>query len=394
MKFTDQARVYIRAGAGGNGCISFRREKFIEYGGPNGGDGGKGGNIIVKCVDNLNTLVDYKFQQHFKAGGGQHGMGSNCQGRNGDNKVLLLPLGTQIYADDNETLLADLTVSGQEVLLLLGGNGGWGNARFKSSTNQAPNHANPGQPAQEAHIRLRLKLIADGGIIGMPNAGKSTFLSVISNARPKIAGYPFTTLYPNLGVAEIDNSRFVLADIPGLIEGAGDGRGLGDRFLGHVERTSVLLHLLDGTEENVVKNYQIIRQELKKYNPDIAAKAEIIALNKCDSMTDADIEFKKRQLENVTNKQVYLLSGVAKTGLDAILRALHVIITEHKRIARELAQNEDNSKDVPYNKQGIISNYTIEKMEIFNSHLPQEDDEDGKVFDQEEDGVECIYVKG
>ena len=394
MKFTDQARVYIRAGAGGNGCISFRREKFIEYGGPNGGDGGKGGNVIVRCVDNLNTLVDYKFQQHFKAGNGQHGMGSNCQGRNGDNKVLLLPLGTQIYADDNETLLADLTVSGQEVLLLLGGNGGWGNARFKSSTNQAPNHANPGQPAQEAHIRLRLKLIADGGIIGMPNAGKSTFLSVISNARPKIAGYPFTTLYPNLGVAEIDNSRFVLADIPGLIEGAGDGRGLGDRFLGHVERTSVLLHLLDGTEENVVKNYQIIRQELEKYNPDIAAKSEIIALNKCDSMTDADIEFKKRQLENVTNKQVYLLSGVAKTGLDAILRALHVIITEHKRIAREHAQNEDNSKDVPYNKQGIISNYTIEKMEIFNSHLPQEDDEDGEIFDQEEDGVECIYVKG
>jgi len=341
-------------------------------------------------------LVDYKFQQHFKAGNGQHGMGSHCQGKNGNDKILLLPLGTQIYADDNETLLADLTIAGEEVLLLRGGNGGWGNARFKSSTNQAPKHANPGQPAQEAHIRLRLKLIADGGIIGMPNAGKSTFLSVISNARPKIAGYPFTTLYPNLGVAEIDNDRFVLADIPGLIEGAGDGRGLGDRFLGHVERTSVLLHLLDGTEDNIVENYKIIRKELEKYNPEIAAKPEIVALNKCDSISDEDIKEKQSKLAEVTGQKIYLLSGVAKTGLDAILRELNSIIRDHKQKIHEaqLAEHDD-ANDIKNNKQGIISDYTIEKMAFMNAHLPQGDDDDEGIFDIEDDnGVECIYVKG
>lgn len=393
MKFTDKARVYIRSGAGGNGCISFRREKFIEYGGPNGGDGAKGGDVIARCVQNLNTLVDYKYQQHFKAKNGQHGMGSNRDGKKGEDKILLLPMGTQIYADDDETLLADLTCPGQEILLLRGGNGGWGNARFKSSTNQAPRHANPGQPAQEAHIRLRLKLIADAGIIGMPNAGKSTFLSVISNARPKVAGYPFTTLYPNLGVATTDGNTFVLADIPGLIEGAGEGRGLGDRFLGHVERTSVLLHLLDGTEDEVVKNYKIIRQELEKYSPEMLDKKEVIALNKCDSMTPSDIEFKKRQLENITNQPVYLLSGVAKTGLDAILRVLYSEVALHKSemLAEREQENEAEIAMAFNNKQGIISEYTVEKMAFMNSHIAQDDAE---IFDEDDDyGTECIYVK-
>jgi GTPase len=389
MKFTDQARVYIRAGAGGNGCVSFRREKFIDQGGPNGGDGGRGGDIIAKCVNNLNTLVDYKFQQHFKADNGQHGMGSNCHGKSGEHKILLLPIGTQIYADDNETLLADLTVVGQEILLLKGGNGGWGNTRFKSSINQAPEHANPGQPAQEAYIRLRLKLIADSGIIGMPNAGKSTFLSVISNARPKIAGYPFTTLYPNLGVATIDNSTFVLADIPGLIEGAGEGRGLGDRFLGHVERTSVLLHLLDGTEEEVVKNYQIVRDELEKYNPEIAQKPEIVALNKCDALSASEIEFKKRQLEHITKKPIYLLSGVAKSGLDVILRELNKVIINNKKAIMTDSDISDNYFITQQEKQGIVADYTIEKL----AYLYADDTHDDDIVDDEEDGVECIYVK-
>ncbi len=389
MKFTDQARVYIRAGAGGNGCVSFRREKFIDQGGPNGGDGGRGGDVIVKCVNNLNTLVDYKFQQHFKADNGQHGMGSNCHGKSGEHKILLLPIGTQIYADDNETLLADLTVVGQEILLLRGGNGGWGNTRFKSSINQAPEHANPGQPAQEAYVRFRLKLIADAGIIGMPNAGKSTFLSVISNARPKIAGYPFTTLYPNLGVATIDNSTFVLADIPGLIEGAGEGRGLGDRFLGHVERTSVLLHLLDGTEEEVVKNYQIVRDELEKYNPDIALKPEIVALNKCDALSASEIEFKKRQLEHITKKPIYLLSGVAKSGLDVILRELNKVIINNKKAITIDSDISDNHLIMQQEKQGIVADYTIEKL----AYLYADDTQDDDMFDDEKDGVECIYVK-
>ena len=391
MKFTDQARVYIRSGAGGNGCVSFRREKFIEHGGPNGGDGGKGGNIIARCVDNLNTLVDYKFQQHFKAGNGQHGMGSNCHGKTGDDKILLLPIGTQIYADDNETLLADLTRIGQEILLLRGGNGGWGNSRFKSSINQAPRHANSGQPALEAHIRLRLKLIADAGIIGMPNAGKSTFLSVVSNARPKIASYPFTTLYPNLGVASVDNSTFVLADIPGLIEGAGEGRGLGDRFLGHVERTSVLLHLLDATENEIVKNYQVIREELEKYNPEIADKYEIIALNKCDAISPSEIEFKKRQLEFITNKPVYLLSGIAKTGLNDILRALNKIIIQNRHDLNSSDDNDENDNMImQFEKQGVVFGYTIDKMAFMNTDSLEDDDDE--IYD-DDDGVECIYVK-
>jgi len=393
MKFQDKARIYIKSGGGGQGCVSFRREKFIEYGGPNGGDGGKGGDIIARCVPNLNTLVDYKFQQHFKAGKGEHGMGSNCHGKGGKDKIILLPPGTQIYADDDETLLADMTTPGEEILLLRGGNGGWGNARFKSSVNQAPRHANPGQPAKEAHIRLRLKLIADCGIIGMPNAGKSTFLSVVSNARPKIAGYPFTTLYPNLGVANINNSGFILADIPGLIEGAGEGRGLGDRFLGHVERTAVLLHLLDGTEEEVANNYITIRKELETYNPEMADKPEIVAINKCDSLTESEIEFKMRQIENISGQKPFLLSAVSRTGLVELIRRLKIIIDENKQQALENSdQDRYDDENMVFltednKKQGIASEYTVEQMEYLYQKPDNNDDEN-----HEEDETECVYV--
>src|SRR3954462_5834075 len=261
MKFLDEAKIYIQSGAGGNGCISFRREKFIEFGGPNGGDGGHGGDVIAECVDGLNTLIDYRYQQHFNAKPGGGGMGKDRHGANGKDMILKVPVGTQIYEEDGETLLADLTAIGQRVVLAKGGNGGFGNAHFKSSTNRAPRHANPGQPGEERTIRLRLKLIADAGVVGLPNAGKSTFLAAVSAAKPKIADYPFTTLHPQLGVAAIDAREFVIADIPGLIEGAHEGAGLGDRFLGHVERCRVLLHLVDATCEHAGKAYKTVRGE-------------------------------------------------------------------------------------------------------------------------------------
>ena len=257
MKFLDQSKVYVKSGSGGNGCISFRREKYIEFGGPNGGDGGRGGDVWALCVDNLNTLIDFRFQQHYKASNGQHGMGSDCTGANGDDKTLLVPPGTQILDEDNQTVLADLTNVGDRVLLAEGGNGGFGNARFKSSTNQAPRKANPGEPGTERTLWLRLKLIADAGLVGLPNAGKSTFLSSVSAAKPKIADYPFTTLHPNLGVVKAGDLDFVLADIPGLIEGAHEGAGIGDRFLGHVERCEILLHLIDANSEDLLKDYKI-----------------------------------------------------------------------------------------------------------------------------------------
>ena len=393
MKFQDTARVYITSGAGGNGCVAFRREKFVAYGGPNGGDGGKGGYVWAKCVANLNTLIDYKFQQHFKAERGEHGMGSNCHGKDGKDKTLMLPIGTQIYADDNETLLADLTVVGQRVLLLRGGNGGWGNTRFKSSTNQAPDHANPGQPAQEAYIRLRLKLIADCGIIGLPNAGKSTFLSVVSNAKPKIASYPFTTLYPNLGVANFDEDGFVLADIPGLIEGAGSGKGLGDRFLGHVERTSVLLHLIDGTDDDVVKNYETIRNELEIYSPELSDKQEIIAINKCDAVSDEDILDKVKQIESISGQKPFILSGVSGLGLRDVMRALKKIITAHK--TQELMASGQMIDDFISNqgeeKQGIVSDYTIDKLDyLYQNNANNNNDDDD---DDWEDDTLCEYVQ-
>src|SRR5215213_10712810 len=285
MKFLDEAKIYIQSGAGGNGCVSFRREKFIEFGGPNGGDGGKGGDVVAECVGGLNTLIDYRYQQHFNAKPGGGGMGKDRHGANGNDIVLKVPVGTQIYEEDGETLLADLAAFGDRVVLAKGGNGGFGNAHFKSSTNRAPRHANPGQPGEERTIRLRLKLIADGGIVGLPNAGKSTFLAAVSAAKPKIADYPFTTLHPQLGVVESDGREFVLADIPGLIEGAHEGSGLGDRFLGHIERCRVLLHLIDGTGEHAGEAYKTVRAELEAYGQGLEDKHEIVALTKIDALT-------------------------------------------------------------------------------------------------------------
>src|SRR6478736_3657889 len=285
MKFLDEAKVYIASGAGGNGCVSFRREKFIEFGGPNGGDGGRGGDVVVEAVNGLNTLIDYRYQQHFKAQRGGNGMGKDCAGANGKDVVLKVPIGTQVYEEDGETQIADLTKVGQRVTISKGGNGGFGNAYFKSSTNRAPRKANPGQPGEELTIRLRLKLIADAGLIGLPNAGKSTFLSVVSAAKPKIADYPFTTLHPQLGVVRIDEREFVIADLPGLIEGAHEGVGLGDRFLGHTERCRVLLHLVDGTGEDPAGAYQTVRNELEAYGHGLEDKPEIVALTKADALT-------------------------------------------------------------------------------------------------------------
>jgi GTP-binding protein len=285
MKFLDSAKVYVRSGNGGNGCLSFRREKFIEFGGPDGGDGGRGGSVWAECVQNLNTLIDYRYQQHYFAGNGEHGKGANRSGHAGDDIVLKVPPGTQVYAEDNETLLGDLTEPGQRLLIAEGGNGGFGNARFKSSTNRAPRRVNPGHPGIEMTIWLRLKLIADAGIVGLPNAGKSTFLAAVSAAKPKIADYPFTTLHPNLGVVKVAGVDFVLADIPGLIEGAHEGAGIGDRFLGHIERCRVLLHLVDVTEDDVAGAYKTVRRELRAYGAELNKKTEIVALSKCDAVT-------------------------------------------------------------------------------------------------------------
>jgi GTPase len=326
MKFLDEAKVYIRSGDGGNGCVSFRREKFIEFGGPNGGDGGKGGDVIAEAVDGLNTLIDYRYQQHFYAKNGGGGMGKDRHGANGADAVLRVPVGTQIYDEDGETLLADLTERGQRAVLAHGGNGGFGNAHFKSSTNRAPRRANPGQPGEEHTIRLRLKLIADAGIVGLPNAGKSTFLAAVSAAKPKIADYPFTTLQPQLGVVEIDGREFVLADIPGLIEGAHEGIGLGDRFLGHVERCRVLLHLVDGTGGDAGAAYQTVRAELTAYGHGLADKPEIVALNKADALTADEIKQQTVRLKRAAKKQPLIISAVSGDGVPDVLRALIAVI--------------------------------------------------------------------
>ena len=330
MKFLDQAKIYITSGAGGAGCVSFRREKFIEFGGPDGGDGGRGGDVVAECVDGLNTLIDYRYQQHFKAKPGGHGMGQQRAGAKSPDVVLKVPVGTQIFDEDNETLLADLTVLGQRVVLLKGGNGGFGNAHFKSSTNRAPRHANPGQPAEERTIWLRLKLIADAGLVGLPNAGKSTFLAAVSAAKPKIADYPFTTLHPQLGVMSVDGREFVIADIPGLIEGAHEGAGLGDRFLGHVERCRVLLHLVDGTCEHAGKAYKTVRGELEAYGHELTGKAEIVALNKIDAMTPEQIKEQTARLKRAAKKTPMLISGVSGQGVPEALRALRKIIDAAK----------------------------------------------------------------
>ncbi|RWM02177.1 GTPase ObgE [Mesorhizobium sp.] len=328
MKFLDQAKVYIRSGDGGAGSISFRREKFIEFGGPDGGDGGRGGDVWVEAVDGLNTLIDYRYQQHFKAKTGMHGMGRNMTGAKGADVTLKVPAGTQVFAEDNETLICDLTEVGQRFLLAKGGNGGFGNQHFKTSTNQAPRRANPGQPGEELSIWLRLKLIADAGLVGMPNAGKSTFLAAVTAAKPKIADYPFTTLYPGLGVARIDGREFVLADIPGLIEGAHEGVGIGDRFLGHVERTRVLLHLVSALEENPGKAYKTVRAELEAYGHGLTDKVEIVALSQVDIL-DADARKKKAaSLKRAAGRAPMLLSAVTGEGVEAVQRALMTVVAK------------------------------------------------------------------
>jgi GTP-binding protein len=326
MKFLDQAKVYIRSGDGGAGSVSFRREKFIEFGGPDGGDGGKGGDVWAECVDGLNTLIDYRYQQHFKAPKGQHGMGKNRAGAKGSDVVLKVPVGTEILDEDGETLIADLTAVGQRVLLAKGGNGGFGNAYFTTSTNRAPRRANPGQEGQERWIWLRLKLIAEAGLIGLPNAGKSTFLATVTSAKPKIADYPFTTLHPGLGVVRVDGREFVLADIPGLIEGASEGAGLGDRFLGHVERCSVLLHLVEGTSEHAGKAYKIVRGELEAYGHGLAEKPEIVALSKADALDPDTLKEQVARLKRAAKRAPLVLSSASGQGVQEALRALLAVI--------------------------------------------------------------------
>jgi len=326
VRFLDVAKVYASSGAGGNGCIAFRREKFIEYGGPYGGDGGRGGDVVAEAVENLNTLIDYRYQQHVKAKNGEGGKGKVMTGANGVDAIMKVPVGTEIYEEDGETLIVDMDRPGMRFRLLKGGNGGFGNAHFKSATNQAPRFAMPGQPGEEKVLILKLKLIADAGLIGLPNAGKSTFLSRVSAARPKIADYPFTTLEPQLGVVGIDDFEFVLADLPGLIEGAHEGVGLGDRFLGHAERCATILHLIDGTGDQVAKTYRTIRGELEAYGHGLSDKPEIVALNKSDSIPKSALEKKKASLEKACGHEVHVISGVSGEGIDMVLRAMARVI--------------------------------------------------------------------
>jgi len=345
MKFLDLAKVYIRSGGGGGGCVSFRREKHIEYGGPNGGDGGRGGDVWAVAVDGLNTLIDFRFQQHFFAKNGQPGMGSQRTGADGDDIILRVPVGCEILDEDEETVIADITEVGQRVLLAKGGNGGFGNLHFKSPTNRAPRRANPGLEGVERVLWLRLKLIADAGLLGMPNAGKSTFLAATSNARPKIADYPFTTLHPNLGVVGVDNAEFVMADIPGLIAGASEGRGIGDRFLGHVERCAVLLHLVDATSYDVAEDYRVIINELEQYGGHLAEKPRVTALNKIDALDDEERAAKFAELSAVVDGPVMQMSGVSREGLIDVLRAVRAEITEDRIRTRKAEQADAEEED-------------------------------------------------
>ena len=347
MKFLDQAKVYVRSGDGGAGAVSFLREKFVEFGGPNGGNGGRGGDVVIECVDGLNTLIDYRYQQHFKAKTGTHGMGKNRTGADGADIVLRVPVGTQVFEDDNETLIADLTEVGQRIVLLSGGNGGFGNAHFKTSSNQAPRHANPGQQGTEKWIWLRLKLIADAGLVGLPNAGKSTFLAAVSAAKPKIADYPFTTLHPNLGVVTIGERDFVLADIPGLIEGASAGAGIGDRFLGHVERCGVLIHLIDGTQDDIKAAYKTIRGELAAYDERLAEKPEIVVLNKIDAIDPDDLKEKVKTLRKVSKADVLTVSGVTGQGVDKVLYEVIGVLDAEKAEKAEAERRKIEPNWVP-----------------------------------------------
>ncbi|MBO1041977.1 GTPase ObgE [Brucella pituitosa] len=340
MKFLDQAKIYIRSGAGGAGAVSFRREKFLEFGGPDGGDGGRGGDVWVEAVDGLNTLIDYRYQQHFKAKTGMHGMGRNMTGGKGDDVVLRVPVGTQIFEEDNETLICDITQLGQRYRLAKGGNGGFGNLHFTTSTNRAPRRANPGLDGIERTIWLRLKLIADAGLVGLPNAGKSTFLASVTAAKPKIADYPFTTLHPNLGVSRVDGREFVIADIPGLIEGASEGVGLGDRFLGHVERTRVLLHLVSAQEEDVAKAYTVIRGELEAYEHGLSDKTEIVALSQIDTLDPDARKEKIKALKKACGRDPLLLSAVSHEGLNDVLRQLASVIDKSRAAEAGTAEEE------------------------------------------------------
>ncbi|RMH43121.1 MAG: GTPase ObgE [Alphaproteobacteria bacterium] len=343
MKFLDLAKVHIRSGAGGAGCVSFRREKYIEFGGPDGGDGGRGGDVWAEAVEGLNTLVDFRYQQHFFARNGQHGMGKQRTGKDGEDIVLRVPVGTEILDEDQETVIADLTEVGQRVLLAQGGNGGFGNLHFKSSTNQAPRRANPGQPGVERTIWLRLKLIADVGLVGLPNAGKSTFLAATSNARPKIADYPFTTLHPNLGVVGVDGREFVVADIPGLIEGAHEGRGIGDRFLGHVERCASLLHLVDATSEDVVADWRTTVDELAAYGHGLAEKPRITVLSKVDALTEEARAAAEEALRNATGGPVMAMSAASGEGVREVLRALLETVRDRARAERTKPRTEEEA---------------------------------------------------
>ncbi len=322
MKFLDEAKIYLEAGDGGNGCVSFRREKYIEFGGPNGGDGGDGGDIIFKAVKNLNTLIDFRYQQHFRAKRGMPGAGSDCTGKSGEDLVIKVPVGTVILAEDKSTVIADMVVDGEERLLAKGGRGGFGNTHFKSSINQAPERANPGKPGEKLAVWLRLKLIADIGLIGFPNAGKSTLISKLTAARPKIANYPFTTLHPNLGVLYLYDREYVMADLPGLLEGASDGVGLGHRFLGHAERCKVILHLIDGTSENIVNSYKIIRKELESHSDIFNDKPEIVVINKIDSILEDDLKLKVKALKKASGKDVVCISGISGEGIENLKQAI------------------------------------------------------------------------
>ncbi|MEN0100263.1 MAG: GTPase ObgE [Brucella pseudogrignonensis] len=340
MKFLDQAKIYIRSGNGGAGAVSFRREKFLEFGGPDGGDGGRGGDVWVEAVNGLNTLIDYRYQQHFRAKTGMHGMGRNMTGGKGDDVILKVPVGTQIFEEDDETLICDITEIGQRYRLAKGGNGGFGNLHFTTSTNRAPRRANPGQDGIERTLWLRLKLIADAGLVGLPNAGKSTFLASVTAAKPKIADYPFTTLHPNLGVACVDAREFVIADIPGLIEGASEGIGLGDRFLGHVERTRVLLHLVSAQEEDVAKAYTVIRGELEAYEHGLADKTEIVALSQIDTLDPDARKEKVKALKKACGRDPLLLSAVSHEGLNDALRQLAAVIDQSRAVEAGTAEDE------------------------------------------------------
>jgi len=334
MKFLDQAKVFIRSGDGGAGAVSFHREKYIEFGGPDGGDGGRGGDVWVEAVEGLNTLIDYRYRQHFKAKTGGHGMGRDRTGKSAEAITLHVPAGTQVFEEDKETLICDLLKIGDKHLLAKGGNGGFGNAHFKSATNQAPRHANPGLEGKERWIWLQLKLIADAGLVGLPNAGKSTFLASVTAAKPKIADYPFTTLHPNLGVVRIDAREFVLADIPGLIEGAHEGVGIGDRFLGHVERCRALLHLVSAQEEDVATAYKTVRGEIEAYGSGLADKNEILALSQIDILTPDEMEEKRAALADVAGKEVLLVSAATHKGVEAVLRRL-ITLVEANRTSKE-----------------------------------------------------------